>query len=110
MSIDYSAVVGYGYIFGVGIDCDRLDQIAYLVCDVLDYDPYDCFFALNGYDEKSGVFVGIKLAETCGYEDITHIHIDTNLDNYKAQLQKILELFDLHPESEPELMLMNHVH
>lgn len=44
MSVDYSAIVGYGYVFSQdAVKYSTLDERAASVYDTVDFDPFDYF-------------------------------------------------------------------
>ena len=48
MSVDYSAIVGYGYVFSQNaVKYSTLAACAALVYDTVDFDPFDYFFKVN---------------------------------------------------------------
>lgn len=59
MSVDYSAIVGYGYIFSQDtIKYSALAERAVSVYDTVDFDPFDYFFKVNAYGSNSDIFLG----------------------------------------------------
>lgn len=95
MSVDYNAELYYGYIFPC--DEDRvntayLDEKSYLVCDVLEFDPYDCWQRINAYDNDSDFIIGIKIGSTMDYCVLDEDSL-FNRDKYNKQLREALELF-----------------
>lgn len=95
MSVDYSAELYYGYVFPH--DEDRVnttyfDEKSYLVCDVLEFDPYDCWQKINAYDNDSDFIIGIKIDSTMNYCTLDEDSL-FNRYKYDKQLRKVLELF-----------------
>lgn len=95
MSVDYSAELYYGYIFPYDedrVNTTYLDEKSYLVCDVLEFDPYDCWQKINAYDNDSDFIIGIKIDSTMNYCVLDEDSL-FDRDKYDKQLRKALELF-----------------
>ena len=97
MSVDYRAELYYGYIFPHDedhINSKYLDEKSWLVrvCDVLKFDPYDCWHRINAYDDNSDFIIGTQISATIDYcvldEDCLF-----DRDKYDKQLCEVLELF-----------------
>lgn len=100
MSVDYTAKFCYGYLFSYEfIDYNDLDEKAnHARKEDYDFDPYDMYFDINAYDEKTDAFIGITLAETSsGYGLFAPINVSKALDTPKNDetLDKVVKLFDL---------------
>ena len=95
MSVDYSTELYYGYIFPYDedrINTTYLDEKSWLVCDVLEFDPYDCWQRINAYDNDSDFIIGIKISSTMDYCVLDEYSL-FNRYKYDKQLRKALELF-----------------
>ena len=95
MSVDYSAELYYGYVFPYDedrVNTTYLDEKSYLVCDVLEFDPYDCWQKINAYDNDSDFIIGIKIDSTMNYCTLDEDSL-FNRDKYNKQLRGVLELF-----------------
>lgn len=95
MSVDYSAELYYGYIFPYDedrVNTTYLDEKSYLVCDVLEFDPYDCWQKINAYDNNSDFIIGIKISSTMDYCVLDEYSL-FNRYKYDKQLRKALKLF-----------------
>ena len=115
MSVDYSAELYYGYIFPHDedhINSKYLDEKAWLVCDVLKFDPYDCWHRINAYDDDSDFIIGTQISSTMDY-----CVLDENClfdrDKYDKQLCGVLELFavdiDKAKSDKPQFYLVNRI-
>lgn len=95
MSVDYSAELYCGYIFPYDedrVNSTHLDEKSWLVCDGLEFDPYDCWQRINAYDDDSDFIIGPKISSTmdCCVLDENSLF---NRDKYDKQLREALELF-----------------
>ena len=113
MSVDYSAELYYGYIFSHDedhINSKYLDEKSWLVCDVLEFDPYDCWQRINAYDNDSDFIIGIKISSTMDYCVLDEYSL-FNRYKYDKQLRKALELFavdiDKAKNDKPQFYLVN---
>ena len=95
MSLDYSAIVGYGYIFSQdAVKYSTLDERAASVYDTVDFDPFDYFFKVNAYDSNSDIFVGEVLREVSHVAPVDIEQLYKN-DELSARLNSIIELLNL---------------
>lgn len=95
MSVDYSAIVGYGYVFSQdAVKYSTLAERAASVYDTVDFDPFDYFFKLNAYDSNSDIFVGEVLQEV-GYAAPVDIEQLYENDELPAKLNSIVEVLNL---------------
>lgn len=95
MSINYTAELYYGYIFPRDedhINSEYLDEKSWLVCDVLKFDPYDCWYPINAYDDDSDFIIGTQISSTMDYCVLDENSL-FNRDKYDKQLREALELF-----------------
>lgn len=95
MSVDYSAELYYGYVFPYDedrVNSSYLDEKSWLVCDGLEFDPYDCWQKINGYDKNSDFIIGTKISSTMDYCVLDENSL-FNRDKYDKQLREALELF-----------------
>lgn len=95
MSVDYSAELYYGYIFPYNedrVNTTYLDEKSWLTCDVLEFDPYDCWQKINAYDSDSDFIIGTKIGSTMDYCVLDEDSL-FNRDRYDKQLREALELF-----------------
>lgn len=112
MSVDYTAIVGYGYVFSQdAVKYSTLAERADLIYDTVDFDPFDYFFMLNAYDSNSDIFVGEVLQEVdyAAPVDIEQLYEN---DELPAELNKIIEALNLDVSkaysSKPQCYLINH--
>ena len=114
MSVDYSAIVGYGYVFSQDtVKYSELAERADSVYDTVDFDPFDYFFKVNAWDSNSDIFVGEVLQEV-GYAapgDIEHLYEN---DELPAKLNSIIEVLNLDVSKahrpKPLCYLINYCH
>ena len=95
MSVDYSAELYYGYVFPPDedyINSEYLDEKSWLGCDVLEFDPYDCWQQINAYDGDSDFIIGIKIGSATDYCVLDEDGL-FNRDKYDKQLREVLKLF-----------------
>jgi len=115
LSVDYSAELYYGYIFPHDekhINSKYLDKKSWLVCDVLKFDPYDCWHRINAYDDNSDFIIGTQISSTMDYcvldEDCLF-----DRDKYDKQLCGVLELFAVDigkaKNDKPQFYLVNRI-
>lgn len=117
MSVDYSAELYYGYIFPYDedhINSKYLDEKSWswLVRDVLEFDPYDCWHRINAYDDDSDFIIGTQISSTMDYcildEDSLFDHT-----KYDKQLREALELFAVDiskaKNDKPQFYLVNRI-
>lgn len=114
MSVDYSAMVGYGYIFSPdAVKYSTLDERAASVYDTVDFDPFDYFFKLNDYYENSDIFVGEVLQEVSYVAPVDIEQLYKN-DELPAKLNKIIEVLNLDVSKartpKPMCYLINYCH
>lgn len=112
MSVDYSAIVGYGYVFSQdAVKYSTLDERAASVYDTVDFDPFDYFFKVNAYDSNSDIFVGEVLQEV-GYAAPVDIEQLYENDELPAKLNSIIEVLNLDVskarKSKPQCYLINY--
>lgn len=115
MSVDYSAELYYGYVFPHDedrINTTYLDEKSWLVCDVLEFDPYDCWQKINAYDADSDFIIGIKISSTMDYCVLDEDSL-FDRDKYDKQLREALELFaidiDKAKNDKPQFYLVNRI-
>jgi hypothetical protein len=95
VSVDYSAIVGYGYVFSQdAIKYSTLDERAASVYDTVDFDPFDYFFKVNDYDSNSDIFVGEVLREVSHVAPVDIEQLYEN-DELPAKLNSIVEILNL---------------
>lgn len=95
MSVDYSAIVGYGYVFSQNdVKYSTLAERAASVYDTVDFDPFDYFFKVNAYDSDSDIFVGEVLREVSHIAPVDIEQLYEN-DELSARLNKIIEVLNL---------------
>ena len=114
MSVDYSAIVGYGYVFSQdAVKYSTLAERADLIFDVVDFDPFDYFFKLNAYDSNSDIFVGEVLREVSHSAPVDIEQLYEN-DELPAELNKIIEALNLDVSKahnrKPLCYLINYCH
>ena len=114
MSVDYSAIVGYGYIFSQDtVKYSALAERSVSVYDTVDFDPFDYFFKVNAYDNDSDIFVGEVIREVSHIAPIDIEQLYEN-DELSARLNKIIEVLDLDVSkahnSKPLCYLINYCH
>lgn len=114
MSVDYSAIVGYGYVFSQdAVKYSTLDERAASVYDTVDFDPFDYFFKVNAYDSNSDIFVGEVLQEV-GYAAPVDIEQIYESDELSVKLNSIVEVLNLDVskarKSKPQCYLINYCH
>lgn len=114
MSVDYSAIVGYGYIFSQdAVKYSTLDERAASVYDTVDFDPFDYFFKVNAWDSNSDIFVGEVLQEV-GYAAPVDIEQIYESDELSVKLNSIVEVFNLDVSKahspKPQCYLINYCH
>lgn len=114
MSVDYSAIVGYGYVFSQdAVKYSTLDERAASVYDTVDFDPFDYFFKVNAYDSNSDIFVGEVLQEV-GYAAPVDIEQIYENDELPAKLNNIIEVLNLDVSKahrpKPLCYLINYCH
>lgn len=114
MSVDYSAIVGYGYVFSQdAVKYSTLDERAASVYDTVDFDPFDYFFKVNAYDSNSDIFVGEVLQEV-GYAAPVDIEQIYESDELPAKLNSIIEVLNLNVSKahrpKPLCYLINYCH
>lgn len=115
MSVDYSAELYYGYIFPYDedrVNTTYLDEKSWLVCDVLEFDPYDCWQQINAYDKDSDFIIGTKISSTMDYCILDENSL-FNRDKYDKQLREALELFAVDigkaKNDKPQFYLVNRI-
>lgn len=117
MSVDYRAELYYGYIFPHDedhINSKYLDEKSWLVrvCDVLKFDPYDCWRRTNAYDDNSDFIIGTQISSTLDY-CILNEDCLFDRDKYDKQLREVLELFavdiDKAKSDKPQFYLVNRI-
>ena len=95
MSVDYRAIVGYGYIFSQDdVKYSTLAERAASVYDTVDFDPFDYFFKVNAYDSDSDIFVGEVLREVSHIAPVDIEQLYEN-DELSARLNKIIEVLNI---------------
>lgn len=114
MSVDYSAIVGYGYIFSQDtVKYSALAERAVLVYDTVDFDPFDYFFKLDAYDRNSDIFVGEVLQEVAYAAPVDIEQLYEN-DELPAKLNSIIEVLNLDVSKahrpKPLYYLINYCH
>lgn len=114
MSVDYSAIVGYGYVFSQdAVKYSTLAKRAVSVYDTVDFDPFDYFFKLNDYDENSDIFVGEVLQEVSFVAPVDIEQLYEN-DELPAKLNNIIEVLNLDVSKahkpKPLCYLINYCH
>lgn len=114
MSVDYSAIVGYGYIFSQDtIKYSALAERAVSVYDTVDFDPFDYFFKVNDYDSNSDIFVGEVLQEVAYAAPVDIEQLYEN-DELPAKLNSIIEVLNLDVSKahrpKPLCYLINYCH
>lgn len=116
MSVDYTAKLCYGYVFPSEFaDYDELNERAWLVCDVIDdYDPYDMFFSINAYSNRSDIFIGFTLAAVNWDDKPVNIEKIADTSKYDTILAKTIRLFNLDTSKakndKPQCYLLCHCH
>lgn len=115
MSVDYSAELYYGYIFPYDedrVNTTYLDEKSWLVCDVLEFDPYDCWHKINAYDNDSNFIIGIQISSTMDYCVLDEDSL-FDCDKYDKQLRGVLELFAVDiskaKNNKPQFYLVNRI-
>lgn len=95
MSVNYSAILGYGYLVpGVKIP-ENPEDYAYLNPDSrCDYSKWVC---LNGYDNDSDWFCGEILADTCDQIVVPTINLYA-FEHYATIANEQLSVFGLTPK------------
>ena len=114
MSGDYSAVVGYGYVFSQDtVKYSALAERAVSVYDTVDFDPFDYFFKVNAYDSNSDIFVGEVLREVSHVAPVDIEQLYEN-DELPAKLHSIIEVLNLDVSKahrpKPLCYLINYCH
>ena len=114
MSVDYSAIVGYGYVFSQdAVKYSTLDERAASVYDTVDFDPFDYFFKLDAYDRNSDIFVGEVLQEVAYAAPVDIEQLYEN-DELPAKLNSIIEVLNLDVSKahspKPLCYLINYCH
>lgn len=95
MSVEYSAELYYGYIFPYDekqVNTAYLNEKSWLACDVLEFNPYDCWKRINVYNNYSDFIIGIKIGSTMDYCVLDEDSL-FNRDKYDKQLREALKLF-----------------
>lgn len=114
MSVDYSAIVGYGYVFSQNaVKYSTLAERATSVYDTVDFDPFDYFFKLDIYDRNSDIFVGEMLQEVDYAAPIDIEQLYEN-DELPAKLNSIIKVLNLDVSKahrlKPLCYLINYCH
>lgn len=114
MSVDYNAIVGYGYVFSQdAVKYSTLTERADSVYDTVDFDPFDYFFKLNAWDSNSDIFVGEVLQEVDYVAPVDIEQLYEN-DELPAKLNNIIELLNLDVSKahspKPLCYLINYCH
>lgn len=115
MSVDYSAELYYGYVFPQDedkVNTKYLDEKSWLVCDVLKFDPYDCWHKINAYDDDSDFIIGTQISSTMDYCVLDEKSL-FDRDKYDKQLCGVLELFAVDiskaKNDKPQFYLVNRI-
>jgi len=116
VSVDYSAIVCYGYVFSQDtVEYSTLEDRATSVYDydTVDFDPFEYFFKLDAYDRNSDIFVGEVLQEV-GYAAPVDIEQLYENDELSAKLNSIIEVLNLDVSKahrpKPLFYLINYCH
>ena len=114
MSVDYSAIVGYGYVFSQDtVKYSALAERAVSVYDTVDFDPFDYFFELDAYDRNSDIFVCEVLQEVAYAAPVDIEQLYEN-DELSARLNSIIEVLNLDVSKahrpKPLCYLINYCH